>query len=602
MADTAGSEWSRLRPARSTYELLANAWLAEPDRLAAIDLPSGDPNDGDLRLTRRDMLDRIHRAANLFASLGVGPQDAVATLLPSCPETLAILYGAQAAGIAAPLNPLLRVAELEHLIRLAGSKVLVTSCDPAHEIWDKAVDLARRIPGLKLLATGPTTDTGIESFEAASAACLSTHLAFRREIAPEDIAAYIHTGGTTGLPKLACITHDNLIFGAWSQSQVWGFGEGDVILSALPLFHVSGLATLATVPLASGAAVLFLSPTGFRNPKIVENFWGIVDRYRGSFTAFVPTIAATLTGIPLGTADVSSLRTIMVGGSAAPVDTLRRLKALLPSRIVTTFGQTECLVGTGNRPGDEITPLSSGPAMPLMQVAIRNHDQFVEAGTTGEIVLKGPAVFGGYKGRPSMEGFTGDGWLLTGDLGWMDEQGCLFVTGRSKDVIIRSGHNIDPRAIEEAGAAHPAVSACAAVGAPDRYAGEVPVLYLSLRNGATADADEIARFVADNVPERPAAPRAVYILPSLPVTAVGKIYKPALRLDAAERIARRELGEFFAENAIASLQAHTDDRRGIVVEIVLAQGQDRASLSARIEQSLAGLLLHPHIVQAEKAV
>lgn len=588
--------WEAARPARSTHEMLSRALSRDGDRVALTMLPTGNPDDGDVRISRRGLLRKMNRAANLFAALGIGTEDNVATLLPSGIDAVAISYGAQAAGIVAPLNPLLRIAELEHLIRLSGSRVLVAASAPEAGTWDKARELAARVPGLRLFSVGPVA-AGAEDFDAACSAFDGERLAFARETRPSDVAACIHTGGTTGMPKLARITHDNFLFGAWTQSRSWAFDENDVILSALPLFHVSGMATLAMVPLSVGAEVVFLSPSGFRNPQIVSNFWRIVEKYRGSFTALVPTMAATLAATPSGGEDLSSLRTVMIGGSAPPVDTIRRLKARVPADIVVTFGQTESLVGTGNRPGQVIDPMSAGPVAPFMQVAIRAQPDGPDlpVGQAGEILLKGPAVFAGYKDRPAGEGRTGDGWLVTGDVGWKDEDGMLFVTGRSKDLIIRGGHNIDPRPIEEAGASHPAVAACAAVGAPDRHAGELPVLYVALRGGAEAAPEEIAGWVAERVPERPAAPKHVHILPSLPVTAVGKVYKPALRLDAAERVARRELAPLMEEGAIERVSARLDDKRGVVIEMVAAPHLPLEAVRDRAEALLAGLLLQPQV-------
>jgi fatty-acyl-CoA synthase len=601
-ADTPASplrSWDAARPARSTYELLSRAWANQPERIAVTVIPTGNPDDGDIRISRGALLARVNRAANLFASIGVGGDDSVATLLPSGIDALVVSYGAEAAGIIAPLNPMLRISELEHLIHLSGSRVLVASSDPDLGIWEKAEALAGRVPGLRLFNVGPAV-AGVEDFNAACQGHSGDALRFSRTIEPSDIAAYIHTGGTTGMPKLACITHDNFIYGAWAQSRIWGFGETDVILSALPLFHVSGLATLATVPLSVGAEVVLLSASGFRNPQIVANFWRIVEKYRGSFSAFVPTIAATLTQIPADGANLSSLRTIMIGGAPAPADTLRRLKEHVPAKIVATFGQTECLVGTGNRPGHDIDVMSSGPAAAFMEVAIRAgaEGQNLPTGVPGDILLKGPAMFAGYKGRPADEGRTKDSWLITGDLGWLDEEGSLFVTGRSKDLIIRSGHNIDPRAIEEAGSSHPAVAACAAVGAPDRYAGELPVLYVALREGTEAAAEEIGEWVSARVGERSAAPKHVHILPTLPVTAVGKIYKPTLRLDAAERVARRELAGLLAEGAIERIAARLDDRRGVVIDIVGAPHHSAADVQSRAEALLAGFLLHVQVANS----
>lgn len=590
-------EWQKIRPARSMHELLSVMWSNESDRIALTMIPTGNPDEGDIRVTRGELLERINRAANLFSARGVGPGDAVATLLPSGIDALVALYGAQAAGIAAPLNPMLRREDLEHLLRLADARILIASSDPALGIWETARDLAARIPGLRLYSVGPPT-ADAEDFERGCAGMDGSKLTFARDVAPSNVAAYMHTGGTTGMPKLAAISHDAFIYGAWAQARCWDLGPDDVILSALPLFHVSGLATLGNVPLAAGAEVVFLSPTGFRNPAIVSNFWRIVERYRGSFSAFVPTIAATLCGIPTGGADLSSLRTVMLGGSAPSVDVLQRLAGHVPARVVVTFGQTECIVGTGSRPEQRVDPMSSGQALPLMTATIRdlNTGRDQPPGTSGDILLDGPAAFSGYKGRPASEGRTPDGYVITGDVGWMDEDGMLYVTGRSKDLIIRSGHNIDPRVIEEAAATHPAVASCAAVGAPDRYAGELPVLYVVLRGGAAATAGEILDWVAERVPERPALPKAVTILPSLPVTVVGKIFKPALRLDAAAQVARRELAPMLADGTIRDIGARSDDRLGTVIELAPGAVHEADAVLRRAAEGLAGLLLHPRLV------
>ena len=153
----------------------------------------------------------------------------------------------------------------------------------------------------------------------------------------------------------------------------------------------------------------------------------------------------------------------------------------------------------------------------------------------GAVLVKGPNVFPGYLSAEQTKASFQQDWLVTGDLGYLDQDGQLFLTGRAKDVIIRSGHNIDPQVIEEAACKHPAVELCAAVGMPDDYAGELPVAYVTLKAGMTADSSDIGRFIAEYVAEPPARPREIFILEAMPTTAVGKIFKPKLRCDAAAR-------------------------------------------------------------------
>ena len=159
------------------------------------------------------------------------------------------------------------------------------------------------------------------------------------------------------------------------------------------------------------------------------------------------------------------------------------------------------------------------------------------------MLFKSPNLFSGFvDDEDNAKAFTADGWLVTGDLGWVDAEGRLNLTGRSKDLIIRSGHNIDPRVIEEALAAHPAVQLCAAVGAPDAYAGELPVAFVTLLPGASVTEEELLSFAAARVDEAPARPKAVTIIERMPMTNVGKIYKPDLREMAAKAVARRSKG------------------------------------------------------------
>ena len=219
-------------------------------------------------------------------------------------------------------------------------------------------------------------------------------------------------------------------------------------------------------------------------------------------------------------------------------------------------------------------------------------DEDLPAGEPGMVLFKSPNVFSGFLDpADTARAFTHDGWLATGDLGWVDGHGRLHLTGRSKDLIIRSGHNIDPKTIEDALGAHPAVQLCAAVGAPDAYAGELPVVFATLRPGEQASADELLAFTAQRVDEAPAKPRSVTVIAQMPMTNVGKIYKPQLRAMAALQVAQalvddtcHALGIDTANSPVVS----SDEHQGVTVQIVAATPQ-HAVVHARLQEALAPL-------------
>src|SRR5439155_27012616 len=225
-------------------------------------------------------------------------------------------------------------------------------------------------------------------------------------------------------------------------------------------------------------------------------------------------------------------------------------------------------------------------------------------GEHGMVLFRSPNVFSGFLDpTDNANAFTADGWLATGDLGWIDAQGRLNLTGRSKDLIIRSGHNIDPKVIEEALGAHPAVELCAAVGAPDAYAGELPVLFATLVPGASASEAELLTFAAQRVDEAAARPRSVTIIDSMPMTNVGKIYKPELRLMAARAVidalvaqACREAG--LPDAARPQVRADAQRRTVIVVLDVHALGAQADALHEQLHITLARVPCEPELQRA----
>ncbi len=552
--------------ARSTFELLTAAATRYPDNTALRFIAHGAVDDPIRDLSYQQFHRRIVQAANLFHSLGVDGASSVSLLLPLLPETFIAMFGAQAAGIANPINFLLEPTHIAALLREANCRVLLApDADLLPAIWGKVEAIRHEVPTLRaiLRVGGPEhrPDQDASSFEAELDRQRSDALTAPREIAREDVASLFHTGGTTSAPKLARHTHGGLVLQSWSNAQVWRAGPDEVYLSGLPLFHVGGANCAGLSPLSQGATVVLLTPAGYRNPSVIRNFWAHAERFRATVIPMVPTSWGAVMNLPSDGFDLSSVRLCHAGGSAMPVELARAVERRLGAPVVEGWGMTELHgFGSMNPAAGECRIGSVGfrtPYTELIVASVENGrvESLSAPGAIGRVLARGMQVFGGYLNEahdraawieplpnesvPSWS--PGGRWLDTGDLGRFDEDGYLWLTGRAKDVIIRGGHNIDPIVIEEALYRHGDVEAVAAVGRPDAYAGELPVAFVQLKPGARAGAGELLQFARDNIPERAAAPAEIILIAQLPLTGVGKIFKPELRHIAAKSTLERAL-------------------------------------------------------------
>jgi fatty-acyl-CoA synthase len=488
---------------------------------------------------------------------------------------------------------MLDVDHIVELLRAAKAKLLVALApDPDFDIWGKAEQLRARLPGLIVLQAGGALEHA-DSFERLAAE-QSAELAFERAIAPEDIAAYYHTGGTTGAPKLARHAHANEAHTSWFAGMYYGLTERDTMINGFPLFHVAGAFVYGSGCFCAGANLVLPPRLGMRHRRFVANYWRFVERYKVSYLAAVPTIIAALLDTPVGDADISSVRALYTGGSPLPTQLANSFENKLGIAVRNILGMTESawLVAIEPLAAPRI-PLSCGLPLPFSEVfAVRlgpdgpQLDQRCAAGEPGVIVMRGPNVCSGYTDAAANAGmFAAGGLLVSGDLGHIDAGGRVFLTGRAKDVIIRGAHNIDPSMIEEAFAAHPAVQSCAAVGEPDAYAGELPVIFLTLRPGAQASAAEILQAVAPRIGERAAVPRRVIVLEAMPMTAIGKIYKPALRLRAIEQAYAEALQPL--AGACRSLVVKAVQKAGgMAAEIRISGATEPAAAKSRVQELL----------------
>ena len=399
-----------------------------------------------------------------------------------------------------------------------------------------------------------------------------------RKILSTDRSSYFCTGGTTGLPKIAVRTHGAEVFDAWALSaNMQPRSEAYTLFCGLPLFLVNGQLVTGLFPWMEGDHVVLGTPQGYRG-AVLARFWEIVAHYRINLFSGVPTIYAALLQLPTNDHDISSLRYALCGAAPMPVELFREFERKTGVRILEGYGLTEAAcASTSNPPDGESRVGSIGLRLAYqdMRAAILDeHGAFVRFATTdevGTIVIKGPNVFAGYLEESQNRGvwldINGARWLNTGDLGREDADSYFWLTGRKKELIIRGGHNIDPKVIEEALQAHPAVAMVAAVGCPDPYAGEVPVAYVQLRPGAQVAAEALLAFATQHISERAAIPKRVEILEQLPVTAVGKIFKPALlRMEIKQTILKEAAQIGVTDIDIDVIQ---DPRRGLLAKIKL---------------------------------
>ena len=590
----------------TVHEMLSKTAAKMPGQSALTFQITSEAKDKGETLTWSQLADRVNQAANLFRSLGVQENDTVAYILPNANETVITLLGGMIAGIAAPINPLLEPAQIASILKETGAKVVVTlRAFPKTDVPQKVnealsmapdvhtvleVDLLRYLTPPKswivplIRPKNPTTHSAkVLSFNA-ELDKQPKSLQFQ-DSDGDRVAAYFHTGGTTGMPKVAQHSYSGMVYNGWVGEYVL-YSSTDVVLCPLPFFHVFACHVILMGALASGAHIVMPTPAGYRGDGVFDNFWKLVEKYRATFLIGVPTAISALMQRPVN-ADVSSVKLVFSGSSPLPVELYKRFEDATGTTIVEGYGLTEatCLV-SGNPPYGNKKIGSVGLPFPYTDVRILaiNADGNVarecDVDEIGEICVSNPGVMVGktYTDPTKNVGlFADQTFLRTGDLGRIDSDGYLFITGRAKDLIIRGGHNIDPALIEEALAGHPAVAMAGAIGQPDAHAGEIPCVYVELVAGATATPEELMTFTRENVTERAAHPKHVEILDELPKTAVGKVFKPDLRKRAIKRIYDEELKA--AGLAASVAEVVEDKKRGLVARLTKTGNVDEQDVS-----------------------
>jgi fatty-acyl-CoA synthase len=602
--------WADRDVARSMHEFLGQA----KDRFGArpafsFQLLSGPATKAET-LTWAKLHARVTQAANLFRSLGVGESDVVAYVLPNCTETAVTLLGGAVAGIVNPINPLLEPDQIAAILRETRAKVVVTlKAFPKTDVPQKVAEAVKLAPGVKTVLEvdlarylnppkswivrlirpkNPADHAAqVRDFNAECDRQPGDRLTFA-DARADRVAAYFHTGGTTGMPKVAQHKVSGMVYNGWLGANLM-FRDADVVMCPLPLFHVFAAYPILMSMIGSGAHVVFPTPQGYRGEGVFDNLWKLIEQWKVTYLITVPTALSALMQRPIN-ANVSTLRGAFSGSAALPLELYTRFEKATGVQIIEGYGLTECTCLVSCNPPEGAKKIGSvGLPLPYTHTRIlqKTPDGFRDCAVdeVGEICVANPGVFEGStytEADKNRELFAEGRFLRTGDLGRLDAEGYLYITGRAKDLIIRGGHNIDPALIEEALMGHPSIAFVGAIGQPDAHAGELPCAYVELVKGAATPVSEIEAFARDRIQERAAVPKHIEILPELPKTAVGKVFKPDLRRRAITRIYDAALAEAGIPAKVESVVE--DKKRGLVARLARSGPVDEARVKSTLGQ------------------
>ena len=492
--------------------------------LAAPDAPAF--RFGGSATTYRQLDEQSGRVAAGLRAQGLRPGEVVALQLPNVPPFLTAYFGALRAGLVVlPLNPLLMAPELEYHLGDSAARLLI-GFEGMHAEAAKACETLG-VP-LYLAGVGPAGGSLPEGARPVSElfGALSAESADIEPRDPGDTAVLIYTSGTTGKPKGAELTHFQLYMNCTIAGQLFGYHSDDVTLAVLPFFHVFGLSSVINVAVRYGGCL-----------SIVPRFTpaGVLDALEGdrcTVIGGVPTMLHALAHQDITGRDLSALRVAVSGGASLPEDIMRTFEGKFGIEVLEGYGMSETASSCSfNRPGDT-RALSIGK--PMWGVTMRvgdAADRPLPPGreNVGEILIRGHNVMKGYLGRPEATAEAlRDGWLHSGDLGYMDSDGFYFIVDRAKDLVIRGGYNVYPREIEEVLYAHPDIVEAAVIGKPDERLGEEVVAVVVARPGSELGAADVIAYCR----ERLAAykyPREIRFMGELPKGPSGKILKSALR-------------------------------------------------------------------------
>jgi fatty-acyl-CoA synthase len=503
------------------------------------------------------MNDDVDRLARALLALGIAKGDRVGIWSPNCAEWTLLQYAtAKAGAILVNVNPAYRSHELEFVVQQNGMRMLVTAPSDRNSDY---VGMARRAlaacpdlsqlvflpaPGGEGLDGGvPVSDAELTYAELLRRADDVGHSGLRArmaELSPHDPINLQYTSGTTGFPKGATLTHHNILNNGYSIGELLGYTEQDRVVIPVPFYHCFGMVIGNLNALSHGAATI-IPGRGFNPAAALE----AVQDFGGTSLYGVPTMFIAELALPdFASYDLSTLRTGVMAGSLCPIEVMNRvISEMNMVDVAICYGMTETSpVSTMTRNGDTLQHRTEtvGRTMPHLESKIVDpaSGEVLERGQIGELCTRGYAVMAGYWNQPekTAEAIDQDGWMHTGDLARMDDDGYVVVEGRIKDMVIRGGENIYPREIEEFLYTHPSIQDVQVIGVPDSKYGEELMACIILKDGAEPlDADAVAEFCRGRLAHYK-IPRYVDVRDSFPMTVSGKVRKVEMREEAVARL------------------------------------------------------------------
>ncbi len=452
-------------------------------------------------------------AAGGLRALGLNNTDRAAILMENCPEYVISFFAIlRAGGIAVPVNSFLTPGEISYILNDCNCRILVYGKGFSRH----AEKIRDSIPGLKTVR-----------FEEIPG---QDYAAYRGDSG--DTAVLLYTSGTTGFPKGAMLSHKNLISNAEACMKVIQVSHRDRVLLFLPLFHSFSLTVCVILPVCAGACIVLL--------ESVKPFSRLINAiFRDRITLFVgvPTVYNILSKKRLPffakylLKFLMNIRACISGAAALPADTIRAFEERFKVPLLEGYGLTETSPVVSVNPLNGVRkPGSVGPPLPGIEVAVIGEDgKRIPAGEIGELIVKGPNVMKGYFNREEeTAGVLKDGWLYTGDMAKIDEDGYIYIVDRKKDLIIIDGMNVYPKQVEDIVIKDPRIEECAMVGIPDGRGSEIPVLFLKKADNAAVSENEIRDYLKGHI-ARFKMPRRMVFVDRFPKTATGKIKKTELR-------------------------------------------------------------------------
>jgi len=517
------------------------------------------------KLTYRQLKDAADRFASALSSLGVRKGDRVAVMVPNLPQFVIAFFGAMRLGaIVVNVNPTYTAPELKHQLQDSGAEtiVLLNLFYPKLKQIQPETSVKRVIvthvqdyvpfPFNVLVKRTQQKEGHYVEVRGGNGVYWMTALMEqnpptppRVEVKPEDVALFQYTGGTTGVPKAAMLSHHNLVANtlqvqSWMPSAELGKEKA---LAAIPFFHAYGL-TVAMLYSIRIAAEIIVVP----NPRPIEHVMNIIQKERATVFPGVPAMYIGIVNHPrIKEYDLRSIKACISGAAPLPMEVQEKFGELTGGRLVEGFGMTEASPVTHCNPVFGLRKKGSiGIPLPDVEARIVDLDTGDEQpiGKEGELVVRGPQVMLGYWNRPdeTAKTKTSDGWLLTGDIARMDEDGYFYIVDRKKDLIIASGYNVIPREVEEVLYTYPKVQEAVVAGVPHPYRGETVKAYIVLKPGESATAEEIINFCKENLAPYK-VPTLVEFRPELPKTMVGKFLRRVLVEEEKQKFAAQKAQE-----------------------------------------------------------